>query len=80
MLVCQVEYSGQVFRNLPRGGDSVRVGDVSRRIVWFQISKSVSVGCSFGNRILVIRWLASVGSMVVGCTVVPSHIIRCERK
>ena len=53
-------------RNLPRGGDSVRVGDVSRRIVCVQSSKSEVVGCSRGNFILVLRCLARLGSMVVG--------------
>ena len=76
MLVCQVLYSGQVKKNLPKGEDSDRVGEGSFCIVWFQISKSVSLGCSFGNLIPVGRWLASIGSMAVGCTVDPSHIIR----
>ena len=55
-----------VRRNLPRGGDNVNVGDVSRRIVCVQSSKSEVVGCSRGNFILVLRCLARLGSMVVG--------------
>ncbi len=65
-----------MHKNLPSGGESERVGDVRRRMVFVQSVKSALVGRSCGNLMLVNLCSERFEFMEEGCTVWPSAIIR----